>query len=160
MGKKEEVIWKKAAYPENHTWMYGMSHYSLQLNYFPNQLKNVIAPTDSRRRPDQRALENGQMELAAAHKDRLEVKQRAHRKHLESAKVDYAPCFFKKWFNPSDQKEYYIYNHKYFETNREKQDWSKSPDIFSNECSPEISKYLHTSYAKILTEVEAATNNL
>jgi hypothetical protein len=52
--------------------MYGMSHFSIQLNYFPKRLHNVVAPTDTRRRPDQRALENGDMKTAAAEKERLE----------------------------------------------------------------------------------------
>jgi len=44
------------------------------MNYFPKRLEGVIAPTDTRRRPDQRALENGDMKLAAAEKERLEVR--------------------------------------------------------------------------------------
>ena len=63
--------------------MYGLSHFSLQLNYFPKRLHNVVAPTDTRRRPDQRALENGDMKLATYEKDRLENKQRAVRKYKE-----------------------------------------------------------------------------
>ncbi len=65
-------IWKKNPYPANSDSMYGMSHFSIQLNYFPKRLHNVVAPTDTRRRPDQRALENGDMKTAAAEKDRLE----------------------------------------------------------------------------------------
>lgn len=37
--KKSEVMWKKAPFPEKVTWMYGMSHYHLQLNYFPKRLQ-------------------------------------------------------------------------------------------------------------------------
>ena len=58
------------------------------------------------------------MELAAAHKDRLEVKQRAFRKYLDQNYLEYQPQFFKKIFNKTDQKDYYIYNDKYFEINR------------------------------------------
>ena len=42
-----------------------------------------MAPTDTRRRPDQRALENGDMKLATSEKNRLEEKQRAVRKYRE-----------------------------------------------------------------------------
>jgi hypothetical protein len=66
------VIWTKTKYPENTELMYGMSHFSLQLNYFPKRLHGVVAPTDTRRRPDQRALENGDMKTAAFEKNRLE----------------------------------------------------------------------------------------
>ena len=81
--EEPEVVWKKAPYPKNWRSMYGMSTFSLQLNYFPSWLHNKVAPTDTRRRPDQRALENGDMENAAIFKDRLEVKQRAVRKYME-----------------------------------------------------------------------------
>jgi len=49
---QNEVIWTKNPFPEKVAWMYGMSHYHLQLNYFPKRLQNVVAPTDTRRRPD------------------------------------------------------------------------------------------------------------
>jgi hypothetical protein len=42
------------------------------LNYFPKRLEKVIPPTDTRRRPDQRYLENGDMIMAAKEKERLE----------------------------------------------------------------------------------------
>mmetsp|Transcript_44472 Transcript_44472/g.59003 ORF Transcript_44472/g.59003 Transcript_44472/m.59003 type:complete len:91 (+) Transcript_44472:2008-2280(+) len=72
-GKGEiEMVWRKSPYPEQADMMYGMSHFSLQMNYFPSWLHNKVAPTDTRRRPDQRALENGDMKAAADHKDFLE----------------------------------------------------------------------------------------
>lgn len=51
LGEKE-CVWTKAVYPDKWDHMYGMSHFSLQLNYFPVRLHNVVAPTDTRRRPD------------------------------------------------------------------------------------------------------------
>ena len=67
-----DVVWRKTPYPDQVDFMYGMSHYALQMNYFPSWLHNKVAPTDTRRRPDQRALENGDMKAAAEHKDFLE----------------------------------------------------------------------------------------
>ena len=68
--------------------MYGMSHYSLQLNYLPNHLVPFLPPTDTRFRPDQRALEIGDFKLASAEKHRLEEKQRAVRKYNEKHKIE------------------------------------------------------------------------
>jgi len=42
------------------------------LNYLSDGLKEKLPPTDSRLRPDQRALENGETELAIREKHRLE----------------------------------------------------------------------------------------
>lgn len=71
---KKECVYSKDPYPEQWAYMYGMSHFSLQLNYFPKRLHTVVAPTDTRRRPDQRCLENGDMIMAATEKERLEGK--------------------------------------------------------------------------------------
>lgn len=79
----KEIIWKKTPYQENADYMYGMTMHSLQFNYLPDSLASRIAPTDSRLRPDQRALENGDFKLAAFEKNRLEEKQRAVRKYNE-----------------------------------------------------------------------------
>jgi len=92
-GKLDEsskvCVFEKNPYPEKWAYMYGMSHFSLQLNYFPNRLKNVVAPTDTRRRPDQRYLEEGDMINAAAEKDRLETKQRVVRKKREAENIEH-----------------------------------------------------------------------
>ena len=50
--KNKELIFEKTAYPENWESQYGMSLFVMNLNYFPKQLHNIIAPTDTRRRPD------------------------------------------------------------------------------------------------------------
>jgi len=44
------------------------------MNYLPNTLLPFLPPTDTRLRPDQRALENGDFKLAASEKFRLEEK--------------------------------------------------------------------------------------
>ena len=50
-GEREKV-WEKAPYPENWQFMYGMNRYTMQLNYLPKQMIPLLAPTDSRLRPD------------------------------------------------------------------------------------------------------------
>ena len=74
--------------------MYGMSHFSLQMNYFPKRLQNILPPTDTRRRPDQRALENGDMDTATAKKTFLEKKQRAVRDYREENNIKHEPAHF------------------------------------------------------------------
>jgi hypothetical protein len=52
-GEEErELVFEKEKYPEKWEQMYGMTHFGIQHNYFPSWLKNVVAPSDSRRRPD------------------------------------------------------------------------------------------------------------
>ena len=51
----------------------------------------VTCPTDSRYRPDQRMLEDGDVEQASSEKFRLEEKQRAARRLRESHKERWRP---------------------------------------------------------------------
>ena len=77
----ENVIetWEVATRPENHEHNYFFTDWALQLN-LPPDIVPLCAPTDCRRRPDLRALENGDVQFGASEKWRLEEKQRASRK--------------------------------------------------------------------------------
>lgn len=67
---------------ENAENMYYFSELALILN----EPEEGVAPTDSRWRPDQRLMENGQWDEANSEKQRLEEKQRMiRRKRLESS---------------------------------------------------------------------------
>lgn len=70
------MLWKANPFPDNFEMQFFYTNFTLQLNNLPDGLKEKLAPTDSRLRPDQRALENGTFELAITEKNRLEEKQR------------------------------------------------------------------------------------
>lgn len=59
--------------------MYYFSTLALTLN----EPEEEVAPTDSRRRPDQRLMEDGHWDEANAEKQRLEEKQRSSRRERE-----------------------------------------------------------------------------
>lgn len=63
--------------------MYFFSTLALTLN----ELEDGVAPTDSRRRPDQRLMEEGHWDEANAEKQRLEEKQRIARREREREAV-------------------------------------------------------------------------
>jgi len=86
---ERELVWEKAPYPENWQFMYGMTRYVMNLNYLPSQMIKHLPPTDSRLRPDQRALENGDLKLAAELKNMLEEKQRAVRRYHEKNNIEH-----------------------------------------------------------------------
>ena len=112
--------------------MYGMSLHNLQLNYLPNTLRPLLPPTDTRFRPDQRALENGDLKLAAEEKQRLEEKQRSVRRYNEKHSIDHQPQYFEEWKTPDDPDQiYYRYNGLYFENDSIKGNWSRLPDLYS-----------------------------
>ncbi|XP_077427518.1 oxysterol-binding protein 1-like isoform X2 [Vanacampus margaritifer] len=86
---KAKEIWRKNALPEGADSMYFFSSLALTLN----EPEEGVAPTDSRRRPDQRLMEDGLWDKANAEKQRLEEKQRTARRERERevAKAAKAP---------------------------------------------------------------------
>ncbi|XP_019899102.1 oxysterol-binding protein 1 isoform X1 [Esox lucius] len=80
---KAKELWRKNPLPEGAETMYFFTHLALTLN----EPEEGVAPTDSRRRPDQRLMEEGQWDEANAEKQRLEEKQRGVRREREREAV-------------------------------------------------------------------------
>ena len=73
---------------------YGFSTFAVQLNETTTLENGSIPRTDSRLRPDQLALERGDVDEAEAEKKRVEEKQRAKRKTMVDAGQVVTPRFF------------------------------------------------------------------
>uniref|UniRef100_A0A8C9ST89 Oxysterol-binding protein n=1 Tax=Scleropages formosus TaxID=113540 RepID=A0A8C9ST89_SCLFO len=131
-------LWKKNPLPEGAETMYYFSLLALTLN----EQEEGVAPTDSRRRPDQRLMEQGHWEEANAEKQRLEEKQRSMRREREreaaraaSAAEDGVPQdnYKAQWFerteDPTTGEVTHIYMGGYWEA-KEQASWDMCPDIF------------------------------
>uniref|UniRef100_A0A669QZB9 Oxysterol-binding protein n=1 Tax=Phasianus colchicus TaxID=9054 RepID=A0A669QZB9_PHACC len=128
-------LWKRNQLPKYAENMYYFSELALTLN----APESGTAPTDSRRRPDQRLMENGRWDEANAEKQRLEEKQRLARKRREAEAAratedgtlydPYKPLWFERKKDPVTQELAHVYRGGYWES-KEKQDWSGCPDIF------------------------------
>lgn len=82
---------------------FNLTLFALTLNALPPHLVPYLAPTDSRLRPDQRAMENGEYDKAAAEKHRVEVKQRAAKRKGTKGE-EYRPKWFVQEEHPRYQK--------------------------------------------------------
>jgi hypothetical protein len=94
-------IWKVASLvdkPEKH---YGLTTFAAALNQITSIEDSHIPPTDSRFRPDQKALEDGDLDKAEALKARLEERQRARRRVMEEHGEEWKP----KWFSKVEAEE-------------------------------------------------------
>nr|DAD39523.1 TPA_asm: hypothetical protein HUJ06_013846 [Nelumbo nucifera] len=69
------MLWKRSM-PSKYSTRYNLTRFAITLNELTPGLKEKLPPTDSRLRPDQRCLENGEYDLANAEKLRLEQRQR------------------------------------------------------------------------------------
>ncbi|KAM3273422.1 hypothetical protein ACQJBY_042969 [Aegilops geniculata] len=100
---------------------YNLSPFAISLNELPPHMLTMLPPTDSRLRPDQRHLENGEYEKANSEKLRLEQLQRQARRLQEKG---WQPRWFRK-----DEDDSYCYLGGYWEA-REKGNWDGIPHIF------------------------------
>jgi len=117
-NKITETIWKTNLTQdsiEEHERRYFFSDYAMNLNNDDENLLKSLPRTDSRLRPDQRALENQNMELASKEKHRLEEKQRARRKEDEKRKKIYKPLFFTETYDDLTGELVYNYTRDYWE---------------------------------------------
>lgn len=87
-----DLLWKMSEPRSDPSKQYGFSNFAVELNEITSDIKDSLPPTDSRLRPDQRMVEEGQMDEAEEVKNKLEEKQRGRMSELEST----LPQYFKK----------------------------------------------------------------
>jgi hypothetical protein len=75
-----QVLWRATPFPKNTLDFYGFTAWGITLNEVTPDLKDKLPATDSRNRPDVRALEEGNLDGAEAEKERLEELQRERRR--------------------------------------------------------------------------------
>lgn len=109
--------------------MYFFSYYTLNLNFINEEMKRSLPPTDTRRRPDQRSMEEGKYDNAASEKHRLEEKQRTIRKKREEMQILYKPSFFKEVDDDINGEKKWVYLGNYWEK-RKNLDYVDFPDLF------------------------------
>lgn len=90
------VIWEAGPIVPDANKNWGFTSFAAMLNELSSDDKKLLPPTDSRLRPDQRALEDGNLDEAEALKARLEERQRGRRKVLESHGAEWQPRFFER----------------------------------------------------------------
>ncbi|PWA83210.1 oxysterol-binding protein, PH domain-like protein [Artemisia annua] len=115
------LLWRRSKPPKVPT-RYNLTRFAITLNELTPGLKEKLPPTDSRLRPDQRCLENGEYEMANAEKLRLEQRQRQARKMQERG---WKP----QWFAKDKGSDSFVYSGGYWEA-REQAKWDSCPDIF------------------------------
>ena len=108
---------------------FNLTPFAVTLNDDNPELLKWVAPTDSRVRPDQRAMEEGRYDDAADEKFRLEEKQRATRKMREREDIKYEPKWFVNVVHSASSEKYWKFTGDYW-TMRRNHDWSKCDDIF------------------------------
>lgn len=95
LNSDSRCIWRPGLMPENHHLYYGFTRFAIELNELLESEKPFLPPTDTRFRPDQRLLEEGNISKAETVKLELEQAQRDRRKMKEElGESEYIPLWF------------------------------------------------------------------
>ncbi|XP_009994487.1 PREDICTED: oxysterol-binding protein-related protein 6 isoform X4 [Chaetura pelagica] len=113
-----KCIWRPGSMPTNYERYYGFTRFAIELNELDPLLKDLLPATDARFRPDQRLLEEGNVEAAASEKQRIEELQRGRRRYMEENGIEYMPKFFKKVID-ANQREAWVTNDTYWELRKD-----------------------------------------
>nr|XP_006982250.1 oxysterol-binding protein-related protein 3 isoform X4 [Peromyscus maniculatus bairdii] len=89
-------VWRANPMPKGYEQYYGFTQFALELNEMDPLSRSLLPPTDTRFRPDQRLLEEGNIEEAEVQKQRIEQLQRERRRVLEENSLEHQPRFFRK----------------------------------------------------------------
>jgi hypothetical protein len=112
---------------------FNLTPFVVTLNAIPDSLRKVVCPTDTRLRPDQRAMEDGEYDFAAVEKNRLEEKQRATRREREGKGEAFMPKWFTKGRCGVTGEEYWMFNGEYWKMREgvtHGGEWKGVEDIF------------------------------
>ncbi|XP_050790766.1 oxysterol-binding protein-related protein 7 isoform X3 [Gopherus flavomarginatus] len=82
-----QCLWKPNPMPRELEKNYGFTQFALELNELTPELKRFLPSTDTRLRPDQRYLEEGNVQAAESQKRRIEQLQRDRRRVMEDNNI-------------------------------------------------------------------------
>ncbi|KAJ0171292.1 hypothetical protein K1T71_012842 [Dendrolimus kikuchii] len=101
-------LWRPGATPPEHEIYYGFTRFAMELNEMEPGMRDVLPHTDTRLRPDQRALEEGDVDSAEQLKHELEQSQRERRRDIP----DHTPIWFRKILE--DGEETWVFGGEYW----------------------------------------------
>lgn len=120
------MVWQAAPRPKV---PFNLTKFAITLNDINDDLRTWLPPTDTRLRPDQRAMEDGRYDEASDEKHRVEEKQRAAKKNREANREVYKPKWFVKLKHPVTDDKYWQFKGDYWIKRKDGQ-LKNSGDIF------------------------------
>ncbi|XP_062384839.1 oxysterol-binding protein-related protein 3a [Sardina pilchardus] len=107
-------IWRANLMPEEYEQYYGLTQFAVELNELDEKERPLLPPTDTRFRPDQRLLEEGEVSGAEEQKERIEGLQRDRRRVLQENNISHQPKFFKR-----SEDDLWVSNGTYWEQRKD-----------------------------------------
>lgn len=111
------TLWEVTRRPNESAEYYHFTLFAMGLNEFEEGMETprTLCPTDSRLRPDIRKLENGDLDGAAAEKNRLEEAQRERDKRIKKKSNDFTPRWFQQTQSAYTKADDWLYKGGYWD---------------------------------------------
>ncbi|XP_028174583.1 oxysterol-binding protein-related protein 6-like [Ostrinia furnacalis] len=116
-------LWRPGAMPPEHELYYGFTRFAMELNEMEPGMRQLLPHTDTRLRPDQRALEEGDVDAAEQYKHSLEQSQRERRRGVP----EHTPAWFRK--RVENGEETWVFTGEY---------WKAREAGFADDAAPRI----------------------
>uniref|UniRef100_A0A8C6XEF7 Oxysterol-binding protein n=1 Tax=Naja naja TaxID=35670 RepID=A0A8C6XEF7_NAJNA len=113
-----KCLWKSNLMPRDQEKSYGFTQFALELNELTPELKRFLPSTDTRLRPDQRYLEEGNVQAAESQKRRIEQLQRDRRRVMDDNNIFHQARFFRRQMD-ANGKESWVSNNTYWKLRTE-----------------------------------------
>ncbi|KAH8383508.1 hypothetical protein KR009_009004 [Drosophila setifemur] len=130
-----KLAWRRRPAPSDSDKYYHFTTLACQLN----EEEEGVAPTDCRRRPDQRLMEQAEWDASNKEKLRLEEKQRTVRRQREAEAEQaaaegrpypaYEPMWFKREKEEGSDNFVHVFKNTYW-TAKEEQNWEGCPELY------------------------------
>jgi hypothetical protein len=123
--RKALLLWKINKPTTTGPRAFNLPEFAATLNDLPTELKGWLPATDCRLRPDQRAMEQGEWDLASSEKVRLEEQQRSKRRAREARGEpgEWPARWFERRVEKDTGENYWIFDASYWKE-RETHSWT------------------------------------
>jgi hypothetical protein len=114
-GDKDKafLVWEAHARPAGVP--FNLTPFAVTLNNPAPSLLPFLPPTDSRLRPDQRAMEEGEYDFAAEEKNRVEEGQRLRRRTREARGEEFEAKWFRQARHPVTGEDFWEFSGRYWD---------------------------------------------
>ena len=129
----EPPVWTVTDSDHDMTNGYGLTAFAASLNEITGIEKGRIPPTDSRLRPDQRALEQGDLDSAERLKVELEEAQRCRRREMEEKDRAWEPKWFERVSGHGEEEIWQLKKDTYWDTRMTSCTWEGVENLFESQ---------------------------
>ncbi|RKO89861.1 Oxysterol-binding protein, partial [Blyttiomyces helicus] len=119
-GSPPITLWKRHPPAPNASKNFNFTRFATTLNELTPSLRGALPLTDSRLRPDQRAMEHGEWDAANKGKERIELLQRERRKGIDRkggiaiGENWWIPRWFVRELDPDTREEHWRFTEDYW----------------------------------------------